>query len=139
MKKLMSAICVMALLAACAGRAPNPVQTVQAKDQMMDCTAINAELAADTGKLKDLGSEKGGKVAQNVAMGIAGLIVWPAWFLMDFQGAADTESHAIEARDQYLSTLALQRCPAQPQQAVIPSTTYIGDTRAVPVTQPVRQ
>ena len=31
---------------------------------------------------------------------------------MDFQGAADTELKALQSRDQFLSTLALQRCPA---------------------------
>ena len=40
------------MVAACAGRAPAPVQTVQVKDTVMDCTAINAELAADTGRAR---------------------------------------------------------------------------------------
>lgn len=34
--------------------------------------------------------------------------------LMDFQDAAGNEKKALESRDQYLSTLALQRCQAQP-------------------------
>jgi len=104
-------------LTACAGRAPAPVQTVQMKDAMMDCTTINAEIAANTAHQGELGSEKGGKVAQNVAAGVVGLVIWPVWFAMDFQGAADTESKALDARDQYLSTLALQRCPMQQQVA----------------------
>jgi hypothetical protein len=106
-------------VSACAGRAPAPVQTVQMKDAMMDCTAINAEIAANTGREGELGSEKGGKVAQNVAAGIVGLVVWPVWFAMDFQGAADTESRALDARNQYLSTLALQRCPMPQQTAAV--------------------
>lgn len=105
-------------IAGCAGRAPAPVQTVQMKDAMMDCTAINAEIAANTAHQGELGSEKGGKVAQNVAAGVVGLVIWPVWFAMDFQGAADTESKALDARDQYLSTLALQRCPMQQQPPV---------------------
>jgi hypothetical protein len=114
-KLLLAAIAVTPLMAtACAGRAPAPVQTVQMKDAMMDCTAINAEIAANTGRESELGSEKGGKVAQNVAAGVVGLFIWPVWFAMDFQGAADTESKALESRDQYLSTLALQRCSTQP-------------------------
>jgi hypothetical protein len=36
-----------------------------------------------------------------------------------FPGAADTESKALEARDQYLSTLALQHCPVQQQTATV--------------------
>ena len=114
-KLLLAAIAVTPLMVtACAGRAPAPVQTVQMKDAMMDCTAINAEIATNTGREGELGSEKGGKVAQNVAAGVVGLFIWPVWFAMDFQGAADTESKALESRDQYLSTLALQRCSTQP-------------------------
>ena len=120
MRKLLLAATATATLmvTACAGRAPVPVQTVQMKDAMMDCTAINAEIAANTAHQSELGSEKGGKVAQNVAAGVAGLLIPVLWFGMDFQGAADTESRALEARDQYLSTLALQRCPAPQQTAV---------------------
>jgi hypothetical protein len=118
-KLLLAAIAVTPLMvSACAGRAPAPVQTVQTKDAMMDCTAINAEIAANTAHEGELGSEKGGKVAQNVAAGVAGLFVPVLWLAMDFQGAADTESKALDARDQYLSTLALQRCPMQ-QTAVV--------------------
>ncbi len=84
---------------------------------MMDCTAINAEIAANTTHQGELGSEKGGKVAQNVAVGVAGLFIPVLLFGMDFQGAADTESRALDARDQYLSALALQRCPIQQQPA----------------------
>jgi hypothetical protein len=43
------------------------------------------------------------------------------WFAMDFQGAADTETKALDSRDQYLSTLALQRCPAPQQTSPAPS------------------
>jgi hypothetical protein len=119
-KLLLAATAVVTLtVAACAGRAPAPVQTVQMKDAMMDCAAINAEITGNTARLGELGSEKGGKVAQNVAAGVAGLFIWPLWFAMDFQGAADTEARAVDARDQYLSTLALQRCPMQQQTAAM--------------------
>jgi len=73
MRKLALAATAAATLmvTACAGRAPAPVQTVQMKDAMMDCTAINAEIAANTAHEGALGSEKGGKVAQNVVAGVA--------------------------------------------------------------------
>jgi hypothetical protein len=121
MRKLLLTATAAATLtvSACAGRAPAPIQTVQMKDAMMDCTAINAEIAANTTHQAELGSEKGGKVAQNVAAGVVGLFIPVLWFGMDFQGAADTESRALEARDQYLSTLALQRCPAPQQTAAV--------------------
>ena len=50
------------------------------------------------------------KVAQNVAAGVAGLVVWPLWFAMDFKGAADKDVVALEARQQYLTSLAVERC-----------------------------
>jgi hypothetical protein len=104
------------MVTACAGRAPAPVQTVQTvqlKDQTMDCTAINAEIAGDTAKIKELGVEKGGKIAQNAIFGALGVFVPILWVGLDFQNAQDTERHALESRDQYLSTLALQRCQQQ--------------------------
>ncbi len=72
---------------------------------MMDCTAINAEIAADTTHQGELGSEKGGKVCGCIPV------------LCRDDTAADTESRALDARDQYLSALALQRCPIQQQTA----------------------
>jgi hypothetical protein len=120
MRKLLLAATAAAtlLVTACAGRAPNPVQTVQMKDATMDCTAINAEISANSAREGELGSEKGGKVAQNVAAGVAGIFIPVLWFAMDFQGAADTESRALDARNQYLSSLALQRCPVQQTAAM---------------------
>jgi hypothetical protein len=60
------------LLAGCAGRAPNPVATVNPTDNMLTCYQINAEIAANNEKIKDLAREHGWKVAQNVAAGVAG-------------------------------------------------------------------
>jgi hypothetical protein len=115
------ALAATLLLPACAGRDPNPVPVVQLKDATMDCAAINAEIAADATRQTDLGKEKGNKVGQNVVAGVVGVaLFWPALFLIDFKGAADTESKALESRDQYLGALALQRCQ---QQMAGPSTT----------------
>jgi hypothetical protein len=48
-KLLLAATSVTTLMVtACAGRARAPIQTVQMKDASMDCTAINAEIAANT-------------------------------------------------------------------------------------------
>ena len=65
-------------------------------------------------KFKELSGEQGGKVAQNVAAGVVGLVIWPVWFGMDFKGAADKEVAALQARQQYLTTLATEavRSPA---------------------------
>lgn len=99
---------------ACAGRAPNPVAVVQPTDRFMDCPAIFAEVQANNVKLQELASESGGKVAQNIAAGVVGLVIWPVWFGMDFQGTASTEAAAINSRQQYLATLAEERHCAAP-------------------------
>jgi len=112
-KTLIAATVAALSLSACAGRAPAPVQTVQLKDQMMDCTAVQAEIAANTTKQGDLGGEKGAKAVQNFAAGFLGVFFLPMFFLADFQDAAGTEIKALDSRDQYLSTLALQRCKQQ--------------------------
>jgi hypothetical protein len=103
------------IVTACAGRSPNPVAVVQPTDRYMDCAAIFAEVQANNAKLQELASESGGKVAQNVAAGVVGLVIWPIWFGMDFQGTASTEATAINNRQQYLAVLAEERhCAAPP-------------------------
>jgi len=97
-------------LTACAGRPPAPVAVVQPMDDAMNCTAIQAEVAANNRRLAALGTESGAKVAQNVAAGIAGAIFLFPLLLMDFQGAAGIDERALQARNQYLATLARPRC-----------------------------
>src|SRR5215212_10130247 len=107
------------LCAACAGRAPQPVATVQPQDSFMDCTAIIAEVQANNAKVQQLASEEGGKTAQNVAAGVAGLLIPVLWFGMDFQGTASKETAALQSRQQYLAVLAAQkRCGAGPEQQI---------------------
>jgi hypothetical protein len=61
----------------CAGRAHAPVGVVQMTDRHMDCAAISIEAQANNAKLQQLGVEEGNKIGQNVAMGVAGLFIWP--------------------------------------------------------------
>ena len=56
------------------------------------------------------GGEEGAKVAQNVAAGVAGVVIPVLWFGMDFKGAASKEVTALQARQQYLTVLATERC-----------------------------
>ena len=100
-------------LPACAGRAPAPVPVVQAGDRNLDCPAIQAEVKANDAKIRELGQEEGGKVAQNIAAGVVGLIIWPLWFAMDFQGAASKETAALQQRQSYLATLATEKSCAK--------------------------
>lgn len=105
-----AAILAIALaLGACAGRPPALVAVVQPQDRALDCTQVSAEIAANDVKIRNLGSEEGGKVAQNVAAGVVGLFFFPALFLMDVQGTASKETAALQSRNQYLGTVAAQK------------------------------
>jgi hypothetical protein len=101
-------------LAACAGRDPQPIATVQMTDQTATCTQIQAEILANNERVKGLADEQGLKVAQNVAAGAAGLFIWPIWFAMDFKDAAGKDVSALQARQQYLTMLATERCAPPP-------------------------
>ena len=82
---------------------------------------LAAEIEANNQKVKELASEQGLKVGQNVAAGVAGLVVSPLLFAMDFQDSAGKEVAALQSRQQYLTTLAEQRCasPAPAQTASV--------------------
>jgi len=114
--KLALAMLGLALMG-CAGRDPQPLATVQPQDAHADCTMIQAEIQANNIKVKELADEQGLKVAQNVAAGVAGLVVWPLWFAMDFKGAASKDVAALQARQQYLAALATERCARPPSVA----------------------
>src|SRR5262245_58399180 len=104
-----------ALLAACAGRDPQPIATVQPQDQTASCTQLTAEIQANNLKVQELADEQGIKVAQNVAAGVAGVFIPVLWFGMDFKGAASKEVAALQARQQYLTTLATEKCRPEPE------------------------
>jgi hypothetical protein len=91
---------------------------VQPQDAQSDCAMIRAEIEANNVQAEKLADENHAKIAQNVAAGVVGVVVWPVWFAMDAKGAAGTEMDALKARQQYLATLAEQRCahpaPAPP-------------------------
>jgi hypothetical protein len=104
------ALAALAFCTACAGRDPQPVATVQLTDANASCAMIVAEIESNNIKVQELAGEQGGKVAQNVAAGVAGLFIPVLWFGMDFKGAASKEVAALQARQQYLTTLATERC-----------------------------
>lgn len=137
LRVILAPLAVACAISACAGRKPDPVAVVQAHDRHMDCAAITAEVQANNKKISELGSEEGGKVAQNVIVGAAGLLIPVLWFGMDFQNAAGKEVSALQSRQQYLATLAEQRCGAVvplPVQTMPPTPAVT--TRGVPATPP---
>ena len=79
---------------------------------------IRAEIEANNVQAEKLAEENHAKIAQNVAAGVVGVVVWPVWFAMDAKGAAGSEMDALKARQQYLVTLAEQRCakPTAPRR-----------------------
>jgi len=107
-------------LGACAGRDPAIIATVQPQDQTANCVQLTAEINANNIKFQELADEQGLKTGQNVAAGVAGLVIWPLWFAMDFKGAASKDVAALQARQQYLTSLAVEKCaqrdPPPPQR-----------------------
>jgi hypothetical protein len=103
---------VAAALCGCAGRDAQPIATVQPQDTNSDCAMINAEIQANNTRAQALSSEQNGKIAQNVAAGVVGLVIWPVFFAMDAKGAAATEAQELQTRQTYLANLAAQRCNA---------------------------
>lgn len=108
-------------ISACAGRDPQPVATVQPQDAYSDCAMINAEIQANNARAEALAGEQNAKLAQNVAAGVVGVVVWPMWFAMDTKGAAGTDAAALQARQQYLVNLAAQRCGSSAMAAPLPA------------------
>lgn len=104
-----TALALFPLLQACAGAAPNPVAVVQPQDRFMTCETIFAEVQSNNEKVQQLAKDKGLKVAQNVAAGVAGFVIPVLWFGMDWQDAAGKEAQALQARQQYLAAMAEQR------------------------------
>jgi branched-chain amino acid transport system substrate-binding protein len=68
------------------------------------------EINGNNQKAQELANEQGMKVAQNVAAGVVGLVIWPVWFGMDFKNAAGQDAANLQARQEYLTQLAVQRC-----------------------------
>jgi hypothetical protein len=84
---------------------------------------IRAEIEANNVQAQKPADENGAKIAQNLAAGVVGVVIWPVWFAMDAKGAAGTEMDALKARQQFLASLAAQRCSqpgtASPSVAVV--------------------
>lgn len=120
---LMRMVLVLAaafVVAGCAGRAPDLVPLVQVTDQQLTCEQIVAEAKINNERITQLAREEGWKVTQNVAAGVVGLVIWPVWFGMDFQDAAGKEGKALSQRNEYLGSIAQQRCAPSITTASIP-------------------
>jgi hypothetical protein len=137
MREMIFTVLAVMAFTSCAGRSPEPIAVVQPQDRYLDCAAIEAEVVANNKTVQQLSSDEGSKVAQNVAAGVAGIFIWPLWFAMDFQGTAGKEEAALQSRQQYLGTLAIERgcATAPPRMAATPAPAVA----AVPTPDAARQ
>lgn len=110
MMRSAAAVGLVVSLTACAGRPPDIAPLVLASDQHLTCESIEAETRINNAKISGLATEESLKLGQNVVAGVAGIFVWPAWIGLDFQNAAGKEANALSQRNEYLLTLARDRC-----------------------------
>jgi len=108
MKKAVTALCALSVLAACGGRTANPVMIAQYGDQSKSCKALKFEIMNIQGEIQRL-LPKTDKTVQNVALGVAGWFLLVPWFFMDFKNAEATEYEAYRQRYNHLSTLAMSK------------------------------
>jgi len=108
-------------LTACAGREPNPVAVAQPNDHLADCGQIRAEITANNTRLQQFANDEGVKLAQNMAAGTLGFFTLGlGWFALDTKGTAKTEGQALSARNEYLASIAAQRCQQGNQRPYAP-------------------
>ena len=63
-----------------------------------DCAMIRGEVEANNLQAEKLAEENHAKIAQNVAAGVVGVVIWPVWFAMDAKGAAGMRKARLEPR-----------------------------------------
>lgn len=108
--KAIAMICVAGILAGCAGRAANPVAVNQLGDETKSCQALKSELKSIENNVQRLVPESN-KTGRNVALGVAGLVVWPAWLFMDLSTAEKEEINAYRSRyDRLVSIAEAKQC-----------------------------
>lgn len=104
------AVSASLVLTACAGRTANPVSLTSTTDTSADCAMLQAEASVNAQRISDLTNEQEFKLAQNVFAGVAGVFLVAPLLLIDIQDAPGVEKKALQARNQYVATLAAKRC-----------------------------
>ena len=112
--------CGFLVLSGCAGRTANPISANQIGDDSRTCASIAAEMSEIEGNINRL-LPKESKTGKNVALGVAGLIVWPAWLFMDFKDAEKIEINAYRTRYNHLVRMYNDRhCGSQGKTEIPP-------------------
>lgn len=96
------------LLAGCAGRTPNPVQMYQPGDDGLSCKGLRIQMGYCEEQIATL-LPNSNKTASNVALGVVGVFLIFPWFFMDFSEADIIEVNAWRARNNYLTSLFVDK------------------------------
>jgi hypothetical protein len=105
LKRIISLSCCLLILAACAGRTPNPVSEYQYGDEKKSCERLRAEISTINTDIATLLPDVD-KTGQNVALGVVGLWLIVPWFFMDFSEAEQVEINALRRRHNNLVAIA---------------------------------
>ena len=106
MKTWKGALCLAAVtLAACGGRAPNPVVAYQPGDEDRSCAGLQSEIAQNEAEIAKRvpGEDATGK---NVALGVTGAFFVVPLFFMDFKDGERIEIDAYRKRNLWLREVA---------------------------------
>lgn len=110
MKNIILATAFVATLGACAGRDAQPVQIAQPNDHLKTCGQLSAEMVGVRQQALALRGESDSTQAANIAIGAAGILLFPPLlFAMDLTGADKAEADALEARANMLQTYIVQK------------------------------
>ncbi len=98
------------LVAGCAGRDARPVDAFTPYDEQMSCNAISQEIASNNGKIHATVAELQETKGQNVAVGVAGALLFlPILFALDVSDAEKTEIAALENRNENLAKMGHEK------------------------------
>lgn len=124
-------------LAACGGRAANPVAMKQSFDADLSCTQIVAEVEANQRRMQTLKKEDDDRAGHNAAVATIGVILvgLPALAMIDDGEAQEKEGAAFRVRNKHLAQMAADKeCPEAAQLAT--ATGYSGSPREAATDDP---
>lgn len=101
------------VLTSCAGRDPQHIASTAAWDASLTCDQVRYMIAGNEREIADLQIEDSNKTASNVGWFVGGILIWPAWLMMDLKGAQKKEIADYRARNEVLSQQAVRTCNPQ--------------------------
>lgn len=121
MKRLTSAVLVVAILSGCA-TAPPPTYTPTAVYQGLDCTQLAVEaMRIDRAAQTQLASKSSKDVMTGVAVVAGALLFWPALFFIQSTAGEDIELNRLRAdADAVKMSAVLKKCDIPPMKATEP-------------------